>query len=221
MDIVAFLSQKGGSGKTTLALHIAVAAEQAGQATVVVDLDPQASASAWGDSREAETPAVVASPASRLNAVLDAAREGGAGLCLIDTSPASESSTLVAARAADLLLIPCRPAILDLRAIGNTIDLGRIAGKPCAVILNAVPPRAAVCDDARRAVEGYGVEVAPVTIGQRSAFAQSLALGQIANEYDPRGKASYEIQFLYTWIRKKMGKAISEKATTKPRRRSP
>jgi chromosome partitioning protein len=202
---IALISQKGGSGKTTLAIHLAVAAEYSGQGTVVIDIDPQASATAWKDSRRAETPSVVSAQASRLGAVLEVAREGGADLCIIDTSPASESSTLAAARASDLLLIPCRPAILDLRAIGNTIDLAKIAGKPCAVILNAVPPRGSLSEEAMKAVEGYQVEVAPIQIGQRASFMHSLTRGECAQEYDPKGKGSAEMQLLYIWIRNQLG----------------
>src|SRR4051812_9330361 len=116
MKVIALLSQKGGAGKTTLALHLAVAAEQDGHQTAIIDLDPQASAASWGDSRAAETPVVVSAQSSRLAQVLEAARNAGAALAIIDTAPHSESAALAAARAADLILIPCRPAILDLRA---------------------------------------------------------------------------------------------------------
>ena len=140
MKVIAILSQKGGAGKTTIALHLAVAAERDGRSAAIIDLDPQASATSWGDSREAETPAVVSAQAARLPQVLEAARDAGADLVVIDTAPHSESAALAAARAADLILIPCRPAILDLRAIGTTIDLAKLAGKPAAVVLNTIPP---------------------------------------------------------------------------------
>jgi chromosome partitioning protein len=211
MKTLAIISQKGGSGKTTLAIHLAVAAEEAGQASVVIDRDPQASATAWKDSRTNEAPSVVSAQASRLNAVLEVAKSGGADLCIIDTSPASESTTLAAARSADFILIPCRPAILDLRAIGNTIDLARIAGNPAAVVLNAVPARGSLSAEATRAVEGYGIDVAPAQLGQRAAFMHSLTLGQTALEYDPKGKGSVEIQQLYTWVCKQMRMDTCEK----------
>ena len=82
MLTVALVSQKGGSGKTTLAINLAVAAELAGHPAAVIDLDPQASAAAWGDSRETETPVVVSAQAARLADVLDTAREHGAALTL-------------------------------------------------------------------------------------------------------------------------------------------
>lgn len=140
MKILAILSQKGGAGKTTLALHLATAAEAAGKPCAVIDLDPQASAAGWKDTRPAETPVVVPLPHSRLTAGVQAAREGGASLCIIDTAPHAEGAAMAAARAADLVLIPCRAGILDLRAIGATADFVKIAGKRAFVVLNALPP---------------------------------------------------------------------------------
>jgi chromosome partitioning protein len=205
MKVIAILSQKGGAGKTTLALHLAVAAEQNGQQTAVIDLDPQASAANWSDSRTADTPAVVSAQASRLTQVLDAARNAGADLAIIDTAPHSESSALAAARAADLILIPCRPSILDLRAIGSTIDLAKLAKKPAVVVLNTVPPRGSLADDAAQAVAGYDIEVAPIHIGSRAAFLHSLTAGLTAQEYEPSGKAAEEITQLYKWACKHVG----------------
>jgi chromosome partitioning protein len=142
MKTVAVLSQKGGAGKSTLALNIAVAAEAAGKRAVVIDLDPQASAAGWKDSRASETPVVVALPHTRLAAGLQAARDGRAALALIDTAPHGEVAAMTAARAADLILVPCRPGIFDIRAIGTTAELVRLAGKPAFAVLNALPPGA-------------------------------------------------------------------------------
>ncbi len=205
MKTIAIISQKGGAGKTTLALHLAVAAELSGQTAVIIDLDPQASATSWKDSRPGDTPAVVSAQPARLAAVLDVAEKAGAKICIIDTAPHSESAALAAARAANLILIPCRPAILDLRAISNTIDLAKIAGKPVAVVLNSVPPRGSLAEEAAVAVAGYGVDIAPVQIGQRAAFMHALTIGQTAQEYDSTGKGSKEIQQLYIWTCKQLG----------------
>jgi chromosome partitioning protein len=200
MKTIALLSQKGGTGKTTLALHLAVAAERAGASAVIVDLDPQASATSWSDLRQEDTPAVVSAQAARLGQVLTTAQEHGATFAIIDTAPHAESAALAAARAADLILIPCRPAILDLTAIGTTIDLVRIAGKPAAVVLNAVPPRGTLTHEAGEAVAGYGITLSPVSLGHRSAFIQALTTGETAQEYEPRGKAAMEIARLYLWV---------------------
>ena len=128
-----FISQKGGAGKTTLAIALAVTAERTGLSSVLVDLDPQASAAQWSDLREAETPVVTCTPAARLISVLTAAQDAGAGLAVLDTAPLAADAALAAARASDFVLIPCRPATADLVAIGANINLIRIADKPGAV----------------------------------------------------------------------------------------
>lgn len=204
MKTVAILSQKGGAGKTTLALHLAVAAELAGKAAAIIDLDPQASASGWKDSRQTATPVVVSAPAARLASVLQAAKDGGAALVLIDTSPHSESAALSAARAADYILIPCRPAILDLRAVTSTIDIVKLAAKPASVVLNTTPSRGSLASEAVSAIKSYQIAVCPVQIGQRASFSHALTLGQTAQEYEPKGKASEEIQQLYKWLCKQV-----------------
>lgn len=215
MYVVAILSQKGGTGKTTLALHLAVAAERAGHVAAVIDLDPQASAAGWKDSRAGETPVVVPIPASRLAQALDLARGAEAEVVFLDTAPHSSEVALAAAEAADLVLIPCRAGILDLRAIGATARLAKIAGKPAHVVLNSMPPRASnVVADAREAVAVHGLEVSPVTIQQRVAYAHALTAGQTAQEYDPEGKAAEEITELYAWLRTVLpvGKALRREA---------
>jgi chromosome partitioning protein len=203
MYTVAMLSQKGGTGKTTLALHLAVAAEKAGQRAVVIDLDPQASAAEWKDSRQGETPVVVPVPSTRLPQAVQAAQDGGADLALIDTAPYAGDVALAAAEAADLVLIPCRAGILDLRAIGTTARVVKVAGKTAYVVLNAVPPRASsILADARAAVAVHGIEVAPVALRQRAAYAHALTAGQTAQEYEPHGKATEDMAALYTWLRR-------------------
>lgn len=201
MRTIAILSQKGGTGKTTISLHLAVAAAQSGKATVIIDLDPQASSAGWSDSRRAEGPVVVSVPASRLPQALEAAAGGGADLVVIDTAPHSGEVALAAAEAADLILIPCRPGILDLRAIGTTARIVKLAGKPAYVVLNTVPPRASnVLADARAAVAVHGLEVAPIALQQRAAYAHALTAGQTAQEYESGGKAAEEIGELYIWL---------------------
>jgi chromosome partitioning protein len=218
MKVIAILSQKGGAGKTTLALHLAVAAERDGLSTAVIDLDPQASAAGWSDSRTVETPAIVSAQATRLPQVLEAAMNAGAALVIIDTAPHSESAALAAARAADLVLIPCRPSILDLRAIGNTVDLAKLADKPCVVVLNTVPPRGSLGDEAKQAVAGYGVDIAPIVLGQRAAFQHALTAGLTAQEYEPHGKAADEATQLYMWICTQVGVRTREQKAQSQRR---
>ena len=204
MHTVAVISQKGGVGKTTLALHLAVAAERAGKTTVIVDLDPQASAATWKDLRPDETPVVQPAQVNRLSTILTEAERHGAEFAVIDTSPNSESASLAAARAANFVLIPCRPHLLDLKAISSSIELAKLAKKPYAIVLNAVPTRGAVAAEATVAVNHYGAVVAPIHIGMRAAYYHCLVAGQVAQEYEPIGKAADEAFALYKWITKQL-----------------
>lgn len=204
MKTIAILSQKGGAGKTTLAINLSIAASSSNKQSAIIDLDPQASSANWHDAREQEMPVVVSTQPSRLDKVLEAAKEAGASFVFIDSAPHSESTALAAARAADLVLIPCRPAILDIRAISSTIDLVKLAGTPAAVVLNCVPPRGSLADEAEEAVSSYGISLVPVRIGQRAAFVHSVTSGQAVQEYEPKGKAAEEISRLYKWITKQV-----------------
>jgi len=201
MKIVAIESQKGGSGKTMTALNLAVASRQVGKTAVIMDLDPQASATSWSDHRKAKTPTVIFISPTHLARALRTAADDGTDLAIIDTAPSVESPALAAARLCDLILIPCRPGILDLRAIGSTADVAKLAGKPAWVVLNAVPPGATrLIADAQAAVATHGLAVAPVTIQQRAAFGHALIAGQTAQEFAPGSKAANEIEQLHCWL---------------------
>ena len=205
MKTLAVLSRKGGTGKTTLAIHLAVAAERAGHTVALIDLDPQASAAKWNDHREGDTPFVVTSPPSRLPEVLSRAAEGGATLAILDTAPHTETAALDAANAAEMALIPCKPALIDLHAITSTINVVRLANVPARIVFNAVPARGDRAEQAREAVKPFDVPCAPCNVGDRVAFVDSYNAGLTAQEYEPRGKASREIQDLYTYISTEMG----------------
>src|SRR5215212_4595149 len=141
MKVLAVVSQKGGSGKTTLAVHLATCAHLTGLKVALIDLDPQATARRWGDKREEDGPEVVSDHPSRLGSLLDAARTNGADLVVVDTAPNADQAALGAARASDLVLIPCRPSAFDLEAVEATLALAEIAKRRAFVVLNAAQPR--------------------------------------------------------------------------------
>ena len=200
MRTIALISQKGGAGKTTLAIALAVIAERAGLSSVLVDLDPQASAAQWSDLREAETPVVTCTPASRLTSVLTAAADAAARFVVLDTAPHAADAALAAVRASDFVLIPCRPATADLVAIGASIDLIRIADKPAAVVINAAPVANPITGQALTAIAGYGVDACPVVVHQRIEHVHAFTSGLSASESAPSGKAAAEINELFKWI---------------------
>ena len=200
MRTIALISQKGGAGKTTLAIALAVIAERAGLSSVLVDLDPQTSAAQWSDLREAETPVVTCTPASRLTSVLTAAADAAARFVVLDTAPHAADAALAAVRASDFVLIPCRPATADLVAIGASIDLIRIADKPAAVVINAAPVANPITGQALTAIAGYSVDACPVVVHQRIEHVHAFTSGLSASESAPSGKAAAEINELFKWI---------------------
>src|SRR3954451_2002590 len=166
--VLAILSEKGGAGKTTVTVHLAVAAELTGLDVAIVDLDPQASAADWCD-RRGSSPEAVAIPPARLEKLLAEVRAQGMHLVIVDTGRDSNNAGYTAAQAADLVLIPCRPGGFDFRALGRTTDLCRLAGKRPYVLLNAMRPGATRAEaDAREALSAYPCELAPCVIHERA-----------------------------------------------------
>jgi chromosome partitioning protein len=205
MRTVALLARKGGTGKTTLAVHLAVLASESGRRVLLVDTDPQRSAGDWWRVRKTDDPQLVECAAKRVPAVLEAAERDGIDLVVVDTRPSVEADTADIARLSDMVLIPTRPGILDLRAIAPTTEVVRSVNLPgCAtmIVLNAVPAARGFGEngltaEARHALEAYRLPVAEVAIGSRSAFAHALIDGRSVTELEPNGKAARELRKLF------------------------
>ena len=165
-----------------------------------MDLDPQGSAAAWSDLRKADTPVVTSTHGRRLPQVLAAAAEAGTERAVIDTPPHTADAALLAARAADLVLIPCHPATADLHAIGATIDLARLAKRPAAVVINEALVNHRVNKEAEAAIQEYEVMACPVILHQRIDHQHAFTEGLTAAEFAPKGQAAEEIRELEKWI---------------------
>ena len=206
MKIISVVCQKGGAGKTTIATNLAVLAEQAGYPTVLLDLDPQATAAKWGDKRRGSPPDVVAAQAGRLVRLLEDARKQGAGVAIIDTAPSADAAALEAAKAADLVLVPCQPSDFDVGAVGSTVRVAeQIAGKQSWVVMNAVPPTSKITEEAIAALTEAGVRVAPARLVRRLDFINGLPVGQAAIEWNPKSKAAGEVVELWQWASQQVG----------------
>lgn len=210
MKTLALLARKGGAGKTTMAVHLAVAAVQAGRRVVLVDADPQRSAADWWRTRASDEPELVECDASKVGDVVSAARKDGVDLVVVDTRPSVEADTALVAKLADLVLIPSRPSFPDLRAIGATVEVLRAVRRPAWIVLNAVPPgrgiaEASLTTETRSALQAYRpVQVCPVALGQRAAFSYALIDGRAVTEFDPDGRAAAELRALYNFTEKKL-----------------
>ena len=202
--VVSVLSQKGGTGKTTLSCALAALATRAGTATAVLDLDPQASAAKWHDLRRAngeEDPPVFATPSSRMQALVDALGQDGAELIVTDTAPHSGADAVTVARLSDHILIPLQPSFPDLAAITRTIDIAEVARTPATIVLNLALVNHPSTGDARTVIATAGAPAAPVVLHRRVAHVNSFNLGRCAAEYEPAGKAAHELRALFGWLR--------------------
>jgi chromosome partitioning protein len=205
MRTICLLAQKGGTGKTTLCLHLAVLANELGRDAVILDMDPQASSSAWRRRRQLERPVVERCEAESLAQRLLELEQQGRDLVLLDTAPHSSHDAATAVALADLVLIASRPAILDLEAIGESVKIAKRQGARGAVVLNACPPphrngETAIVREAREAVAVYGLSVSPVSLSQRAAFSHALIDGHAVTEFESHGKAAAEMRSLWDWI---------------------
>jgi chromosome partitioning protein len=204
MRVIVFASQKGGSGKTTLAGHIGVQAELSGAGPVaLIDTDPQGSLAKWWNCREAPTPAFLHSAFTNLVHDIDEARAQGFKLIIVDTPPAVTKAISEVVSFADLVVLPTRPSPHDLRAVGPTIDICDARKKPMIFALNAATPRARITMEAAVALSQHGT-VAPVTVYNRTDFAASMIDGRTVMEIEPEGKSAEEIRGLWEYIHQRL-----------------
>lgn len=203
MRVISFLTQKGGTGKSTLALNLAVAAELSGERVVVVDLDPQGTAASWHQSRGSETPVLIwHTEAGSIDETIQRLSEGGFTLVLIDTPGTENSVTRGAMCAADLCLVPVRPSEADVRATMPTVRTLSALGRNYALVVNQAPARLVSNAPLRIVDDG---PVLPVVIAARVDHQYAYALGQGVQEFAPEGKAAAEIIELWRAVQIRMG----------------
>jgi chromosome partitioning protein len=214
---IAIVSQKGGAGKTTLAINLAAAAEKAGAVSLIIDTDPQATACQWATWRKGHPPEVIDSAPPRLSDKIAQAKAQGANFIVIDTPPHADLAASKAVEAADLVLIPCRPSAFDLAAIRTTGQLVRLHGKPAYLLFTAGPARASkIYAEATKLVEGFGIAVCPHHIADRAAFRHASAAGKSVFDIEPQGRAAQEIAAVHIWLREQVDMFTS----TQPHRRT-
>jgi chromosome partitioning protein len=125
-----------------------------------------------------------------------AAEHDGIGLLIVDTAPHASPDAPQIARTADAVLIPCRPSMFDLAAVGSAVEIVRAAGVPAAFVLNECPARAPEVAAAREALGNFGLPIAAVEISERRAFSRAVATGRAVTEFESHGKAADEIRTL-------------------------
>jgi chromosome partitioning protein len=200
MQIVSLVTQNGGTGKSSLAVSIAVATEERGLKVAILDLDPQRTTRRWFERRKASTPEVVALEAHQIPAALAALEKQGCDLVLIDTAGVDVPAAKTAMTASHLCLIPARPSVADIEAAQPTVQALLRLGRPFASVLNCCPPgRSGRTLDAFRALQLMG-SVSDMTVAVRTDHVDALAQGLGVTERDPNGKAAAEIRDLVEWL---------------------
>lgn len=222
MQIIAIASQKGGSGKTTLATHLAVQAEKMGAGPVgVIDTDPQGTLADWRKARHGESPHFATAGPQGLVRAIDTMRRDGVKLLFIDTPPAIGATIGRVIRLADVVVVPTRPSPNDLRAIGATVALVEGLGKPLVFLVNGAAPRARITAEAAVALSQHG-PVVPAIVHQRVAYAASMTDGRTAMELPAGAKSGEEIATVWKYLKKRLAhEADPKRATSKAGTRRP
>lgn len=201
MKTIVITSQKGGSGKTTLAAHLAVEAERVGDTpTWLIDTDKQGTLSLWHQRREAETPQRADVPFSRLASGLQTLADRGAAYCFIDTAPTISDQSSALLRLADLVLIPVRPSPADLWAVAETVNLVKQTDKPFLFVITQAKPQASITAQTIAALSQHG-RVAQAFIADRVPYAVAMTGGRTASELAAKSPAALEVASLWADVK--------------------
>ncbi|MGH1480864.1 MAG: ParA family partition ATPase [Geminicoccales bacterium] len=198
--VIAVSQQKGGVGKTTLAIQLAMAWRKSGKRVAMLDVDPQGSLCTWYGMRtdlhgEDEGLTVKSLSGWRLGNELSAAK-WSADYILIDTPPHAETDAKTAIRLANLVILPIQPTMLDLFATKPTLDLADVEKTKALLVLNRVPARGLLADAVKAAIKANKWPLAKAQLGNRQAFAASIGEGRGVAETAPRTMAGKEISAL-------------------------
>jgi len=205
MQVISFVTQKGGSGKTTLAINCAVFAARKDKRVLIIDMDRQGTAESWYQDRDSENPQLIKIEATELKKGIEAAGKQKFDYVIIDTPGRDEPAQAAAIKAADFCIVPCRPSPADMKATPPTVETIRRLGKPAFFVLTQTPPKSFRIREADRGLSVLGT-VCPIHIVSRAVYQDAQGVGLGVTEYEAAGKAAAEIQELWNWIQKKIGK---------------
>ncbi len=204
MKTITLVTQKGGSGKSTIAANLAVAAQEAGERVFVLDLDRQGTLARWIERRTAETPGFdTVANEGQLDAALATLAAQKFTLAILDTAGTDSPLVTAAIRAADLCLIPARPTPADLEATQPTLSAIQATRRRFAFVLNQTPVRSSRLNEAAAGLKVLGILAEP-PITQRNDHQDAIGSGQGVTEFNSHGKAAEEIRALWRWIKTKL-----------------
>ena len=199
--VFTIAQQKGGAGKTTLAIQLAVAWAMAGKRVATVDIDPQGSMTRWHQARtetlgeETGLTHVQVNGWRTQQTVERLARDHD--IVVIDSPPHAETEARIAVRAATLVVVPLQPSPMDLWATQPTLEMAKAEKRPVLLVLNRLPPtRTRLAEQISEKVGALGVALADIGIGNRTGFAAAMMEGRGIVETERRSKGAEEIEEL-------------------------
>jgi chromosome partitioning protein len=212
MRTIAFVGQKGGSGKSTIASSLAVAAHEMKEEVCVVDMDQQGSLAHWAKIRAADDIDVIASGAARLPALLASLERKGVTLAILDTPGAEGAASSAAMRVADLNIVPSRPSMFDMWASARTRAALEEIGAKFVFLLNQCPAaqQAARVQDGVEALEEMGGLISPLVLA-RVDYQEAVRQGWGVTEFNPYGAAAQEMRGLWQSINRRLSQAKVER----------
>ncbi len=208
MRTIAFVTHRGGAGKSTLAASLAVAARETLEKVAVVDMDPQGSLIEWARARASGDIEAIVTGAARLDAALAKLSAAGHTLAVVDTPGAEGPASSAAIAVAELAIVPTRPSLFDLRASAEMRAALEALGGKFGFLLNLCPPdrNSAQVRDGAEALEEMGGLIAP-PIFARTDYPNAARQGQGVTEFNPNGAAAEEMRVLWASIRRRLPRA--------------
>jgi chromosome partitioning protein len=219
MQTIALVNQKGGSGKSTYAECLAVAAYLDGKAVAILDIDPQGSSYKWSKRRtEADPPVLSVTPANYEDE-WNRLKAAGADLVVFDTPARLDEATGKAIELADLVIVPAKATVKDLERISATLDLVFKRSETKAIItLNQLRANGSRTEDSRQFLQNKHLAVCPHGFGFRVAFEDADNTGQTPQETEPKGKAAEEIQMVYQYTKRILNQITKEAIDHEPKK---
>jgi chromosome partitioning protein len=200
MKVISLVTQKGGSGKSTLCVSLAVAAHEAGRRVCILEMDKQATVSQWAQARQNNVPPRVAQvKVGDLDDAMTQLTNGGCDYVFIDTPGVDSPSINAVIRVSDLCLIPCRPSPADLRGVSPTLAAIHRLEKNFAFVLNQTPPKSYRVRDTSEGLKVLGM-LAEVNVVMRNDHQDAIGSGQGVTEFNPEGAAADEMRRLWAWV---------------------
>lgn len=199
MKVITLVTQKGGSGKSTLCVSLAVAAHEAGHSVCILEMDRQATVTQWAKQRHGMDPEVAQISADKLDGALKKLRTVDCEYVFLDTPGIDSPGTNLAIAASDLCLVPCRPTPADLKGVGPTLGAIFRLEKDFAFVLNQTPPKGIRIKETAEGLSSLGV-LADVNIVMRNDHQDAMGKGEGVTEFNPTGPAADEIRKLWAWI---------------------